>query len=44
MGCWWTAGHITNRVLARRLGDLGWHMTVECMGTFVGKAVKDEVD
>ena len=36
---------ITNRVLARRLGDLGWHMTVEeCMGTFVGKAVKDEVD
>ncbi len=36
---------ITNRVLARRLGDLGWHMTVEeCMATFVGKAVKDEVD
>ena len=35
---------ITNRVLRDMLEELGWSMTLdECMATFVGKAVKDEV-
>lgn len=35
---------ITNRVLRDMLAELGWEMTLEeCMGVFVGKAVKDEV-
>ena len=35
---------ITNRVLRDMLEELGWVMTLEeCMATFVGKAVKDEV-
>jgi len=35
---------ITNRVLRDMLEELGWAMTLEeCMATFVGKAVKDEV-
>ena len=36
---------ITNRVLRDMLEELGWSLTLEeCMQTFVGKAVKDEVD
>ncbi|MGB6103144.1 MAG: HAD family phosphatase [Pusillimonas sp.] len=35
---------ITNRVLARMLGELGWPIAVdECMRIFTGKAVKDEL-
>lgn len=34
---------ITNAVLARMLGELGWALSLEeCMRIFVGKAVKDE--
>jgi HAD superfamily hydrolase (TIGR01509 family) len=36
---------ITNGVLRDMLEELGWSLTLEeCMRTFVGKAVKDEVD
>ncbi|MGP1614272.1 MAG: HAD family hydrolase, partial [Pollutimonas bauzanensis] len=35
---------ITNRVLARMLGELGWPVTAEeCMRIFTGKAVRDEI-
>jgi HAD superfamily hydrolase (TIGR01509 family) len=34
---------ITNRVLAKMLGEMGWQIsTDECMRIFTGKAVKDE--
>ena len=34
---------ITNGVLRDMFADLGWHMSLqECMGHFVGKAVKDQ--
>jgi len=36
---------ITNRVLRDMLEELGWSMSLaDCMRTFVGKAVKDEID
>ncbi|MDM0042904.1 HAD family phosphatase [Variovorax dokdonensis] len=36
---------ITNRVLRDMLEELGWSLTLdECMRTFVGKAVKDEIE
>ncbi len=35
---------ITSSVLREMLGELGWHLSPqECMATFVGKALKEEV-